>query len=206
MRIGYARVSTAQQDHQRQLAALESAGCERIFTDKWSGDSAIRGRSGGSELMQVARRGDRIVVSELSRAGRRPSALLTWLDELEAAGIEFESLSENIVLIPGEENLMGRLLVQILSAVAELDRRVLLARAAAGREEAMKAGVRFGRPEKLSDAEKAKLVRLYRASLADGLSATASARETGRTFDVSERTVWRTVRAADGAKSELVDA
>lgn len=206
MRLGYSRVSTQQQDLARQLAALEAAGCEKVFTDKWTGDSALRGRSGGSELMQVARRGDRIVVSELSRAGRRPSALLTWLDELEEAGIEFESLSENIVIVPGEENALGRLLLVILAAVAELDRRVLLARAAAGREEAMKAGVRFGRPEKLSDAEKAKLVRLYRASLADGMTATASARETGRTFDVSERTVWRTVRAADAAKSELVDA
>jgi DNA invertase Pin-like site-specific DNA recombinase len=150
--------------------------------------------------MQVARSGDVIVVTEMSRAGRRPGALLTWLDELETAGIGFESISENILLVPGEENPLGRLLVHILSAVASLDRSVLLSRAEAGRREAMKAGVRFGRPEKLGDAEKAKLVRLYKASLAEGMTATASARETGRTFDVSERTVWRIVAAADAAK------
>lgn len=197
MRLGYSRVSTAHQDHARQLAALEAAGCEKVFTDKWTGDSALRGRSGGSELMQHARRGDRIIVTELARAGRRPAALLTWLDQLADAGVEFESLSEGIVIVPGESNPLGRLLVHLLAAVAELERSVLLARAAAGREEAMKNGVRFGRPEKLSAVEKAKLVRLYKASLADGITATASARETGRTFGVSERTVWRVVRETD---------
>lgn len=202
MKLGYSRVSTAQQDHARQLAALEAAGCERIFTDKWTGDSALRGRSGGSELMQHARRGDRIIVTELARAGRRPAALLTWLDQLAENGVEFESLSEGIVIVPGETNPLGRLLVHLLAAVAELERSVLLSRAAAGREEAMKKGVRFGRPEKLSsEAEKAKLVRLYKASLADGMTATASARETGRTFGVSERTVWRIVRAAEQGKA-----
>ncbi|KQM36826.1 recombinase family protein [Microbacterium sp. Leaf203] len=200
MRLGYSRVSTAQQDHARQLAALEAAGCEKVFTDKWTGDSALRGRSGGSELMQHARAGDRIIVTELARAGRRPAALLTWLDQLADAGVEFESLSEGIVIVPGESNPLGRLLVHLLAAVAELERSVLLARAAAGREEAMKRGVRFGRPEKLSPAEKAKLVRLYKASLADGMTATASARETGRTFSVSERTVWRVVREAEQSK------
>ncbi|MBN9209567.1 MAG: recombinase family protein [Microbacterium ginsengisoli] len=197
MKLGYARVSTAQQDHARQLAALEAAGCEKVFTDKWTGDSALRGRSGGSELMQHARAGDRIVVTELARAGRRPAQLLSWLDQLSESGIEFESLSEGIVIVPGESNPLGRLLVHLLAAVAELERSVLLARAAAGREEAMKKGVRFGRPEKLTASEKAKLVRLYRASLADGMTATASARETGRTFGVSERTVWRVVREAE---------
>lgn len=197
MKLGYARVSTSQQDHARQLAALEAAGCERIFTDKWTGDSALRGRSGGSELMQHARAHDRVVVTELARAGRRPAQLLSWLDQLSENGIEFESLSEGILIVPGESNPLGRLLVHLLAAVAELERSVLLSRAAAGREEAMKNGVRFGRPEKLSAAEKQKLVRLYRASLADGMTATASARETGRVFNVSERTVWRVVRDAE---------
>ena len=203
MRVGYARVSTAggQQDHRRQTAALEAALCDRVFYDSWTGDSALRGRTGASEMNAMLREGDRVVVTELSRAGRRPAALLTWLDELEERGIEFESLSENIIIIPGQENTLGRLLLVILAAVADLERKVLLARAEAGRREAMKQGVRFGRPEKLSDSEKQKLVRLYRASLADGMTATASARETGRTFSVSERTVWRVVRAAEQSKA-----
>jgi DNA invertase Pin-like site-specific DNA recombinase len=203
MRVGYARVSSVggQQDHRRQTAALEAAGCDKLFYDSWTGDSALRGRTGASQMDDMLRPGDRVVVSELSRAGRRPAALLTWLDGLEERGIEFESLSENIVIIPGQENTLGRLLLVILAAVADLERKVLLARAEAGRREAMKQGVRFGRPEKLSEAEKAKLVRLYKASVAEGMTATASARETGRTFDVSDRTVFRIVRAAEDAKA-----
>ncbi len=95
--------------------------------------------------MQHARRGDRIIVTELARAGRRPAALLTWLDQLAESGIEFESLSEGIVIVPGETNPLGRLLVHLLAAVAELERpcsSVERQRAVRGIE----AGVRFDDP------------------------------------------------------------
>lgn len=195
MKVGYARVSTQAQDTRRQDAALTAAGCERIYMDKWTGNSAIRGREGGRQMDDMLRAGDRVVVTELARAGRRSSALLSWLDDLEQRSIEFEALSENIVIIPGDENPVGRLLVAVISAVAEMDRSVLLARAEAGRREAMKAGVRFGRPEKLDDAQKRALARAYNAAVNEGQSATSAARETGRVFDISPRTVFRIVAA-----------
>lgn len=195
MKVGYARVSTQAQDARRQDAALTAAGCERIFVDAWTGDSALRGRESGRQMDDLTRRGDRVLVTELARAGRRPAALLTWLEELDRRGIEFESLSEGIVLIPGNPNAVSRLLVTVLAAVADLERQVLLARAAAGRKEAMAAGVRFGRPEKLDEAQKRALARAHNAAVNDGQSATAAARETGRVFGVSPRTVFRIVAA-----------
>lgn len=195
MKVGYARVSTQAQDTRRQDAALTAAGCERIYMDKWTGNSAIRGREGGRQMDDMLRAGDRVVVTELARAGRRSSALLSWLDDLEQRSIEFEALSENIVIIPGDENPVGRLLVAVISAVAEMDRQVLLARAAAGRKEALAQGVRFGRPEKLDDAQKRALARAYNAAVNEGQSATSAARETGRVFDISPRTVFRIVAA-----------
>lgn len=196
MRVGYARCSTQAQDARRQTAALTEVGCERIFVDAWTGDSHIRGRAGGKEMDAMLREGeDRVIVTELARAGRRPAALLTWLEELDRRGIEFESLSEGIVLIPGNPNAVSRLLVTVLAAVADLERQVLLARAAAGRKEAMAAGVRFGRPEKLDEAQKRALARAHNAAVNDGQSATAAARETGRVFGVSPRTVFRIVAA-----------
>lgn len=195
MKVGYARCSTQAQDARRQTAALTEAGCERIFVDAWTGDSHIRGREGGKEMDAMLRSADRVVVSELARAGRRPAALLTWLEELDRRGVEFESLSEGIVLIPDNPNAVSRLLVTVLAAVADLERQVLLARAAAGRKEALAAGVRFGRPEKLDDAQKRALARAYNAAVNEGQSATSAARETGRVFDISPRTVFRIVAA-----------
>lgn len=195
MKVGYGRVSTQAQDTRRQDAALTAAGCERIFMDKWSGDSSIRGRENGRQMDDMLRSGDRVVVTELARAGRRSSALFTWLDDLERRGIEFEALSENILVIPGKNSPTGRMLLAIISAVAEMERKVLLERAAAGRKEAMAQGVRFGRPEKLDDAQKRALARAYNAAVNEGQSATAAARETGRVFDISPRTVFRIVAA-----------
>lgn len=204
MKVGYARVSTQAQDTRRQDAALTAAGCERIYMDKWTGNSAIRGREGGRQMDDMLREGqDRVVVTELARAGRRASALLTWLDDLERRGIEFEALSENILIIPGEDNMVGRLLVSVCSAVAEMDRQVLLSRAAAGRKEALAAGVRFGRPEKLDAAQKKALVRSYTAARNEGGTATASARETSRVFGVSPRTVFRVVADAENQKEKV---
>lgn len=195
MKVGYARVSTVAQDARRQDAALAAVGCERIFVDAWTGDSAVRGRESGRQMDDMLRAGDRVVCTELARAGRRPAALLTWLEDLDRRGIEFESLSEGITLIPGNPNAVSRLLVTVLAAVADLERQVLLARAAAGRKEAMAAGVRFGRPEKLDEAQKRALARAHNAAVNDGQSATAAARETGRVFDISPRTVFRIVAA-----------
>lgn len=195
MKVGYARVSTVAQDTRRQDAALAEAGCERIFIDKWTGDSHIRGREGGRQMDSILRAGDRVVCTEIGRAGRKPAALLAWLDELDHRGVEVEFLNEGLVFIPGTPNAVAHLIVGIMASIASMERSILLMRAEQGRKEAMKAGVRFGRPEKLDEAQKRALARAHNAAVNDGQSATAAARETGRVFGVSPRTVFRIVAA-----------
>lgn len=195
MKVGYARVSTQTQDTRRQDAALAAAGCERIFIDRWTGDSHIRGRESGRQMDDMLRAGDRVVCTEIGRAGRRPAALLTWLEELDQRGVEIEFLAEGLTFVPGEPNIVGHLVVGIMASMASAERSTLLMRAEQGRKQAMAQGVRFGRPEKLDDAQKRALARAYNAAVNEGQSSTAAARETGRVFDISPRTVFRIVAA-----------
>src|SRR5699024_2287658 len=92
--LGYARVSTTDQDTQLQHDALTAAGCYRIFTDTSSG--AIQSRPELNKLLDQLRPGDTLVVWRLDRLGRSIRHLIDQLSELQHRGIEFRSLQENI--------------------------------------------------------------------------------------------------------------
>ncbi len=155
MLIGYARVSTLEQDLTLQTDALQQAGCERIFEDKISGAKAER--PGLQEALAYARKGDSIVVWRLDRLGRSLKHLIETVGQLEEQGIGFRSLQEAIDTTTSG----GRLIFHIFGALAEFERNLIRERTMAGLKAARARGRVGGRPPKL-DEKKTKLAyRLY---------------------------------------------
>lgn len=94
MKIGYARVSTLEQNSDLQVDALKKDGCEKIITDEVSG--SVADRPGLSKLKELLCKGDTLVVWRLDRLGRTLRHLIEWINELESQGISFKSLHETI--------------------------------------------------------------------------------------------------------------
>jgi len=141
--LGYARVSTNQQNLDIQIKKLIAAGVENspdfLFTDKASGKNDDRG---GLRLLQTkARKGDMILVCKLDRLGRNTRDMITILEELDNRGIAVRFLDDGI----STEGAMGKMVVTILAAVAQAERARILERTNDGRKAAMEAGVKFGR-------------------------------------------------------------
>lgn len=140
--VGYARVSTTEQNLGLQIEALAAAGVDRglIFTDKVSGVSSRR--PGRDAAIRQMRRGDTLVVWKLDRVSRSLLDLLTLIQRLEDEGIMFRSLTDPI----DTTGPMGRAIVAILGAVAQLERDLIQQRIKAGVRNAIANGVRFGKP------------------------------------------------------------
>ena len=156
MLIGYARVSTEDQDLALQLDALRGAGCERIFEDRESGAQARR--PGLEKALEVARAGDTLTVWRLDRLGRTLKDLIALVERLEAAEIGFRSLREAIdTTSPG-----GRLVFHIFGAMAEFERAIIRERTAAGLAAARARGRVGGRPKALDPERRRLAVQLYR--------------------------------------------
>lgn len=159
MLIGYARVSTADQDLSLQLDALSKAGCEKLFTDKASG--AKIDRPGLVDALHFARAGDALVIWKLDRLGRSIQGLIALANDLSARGIDFRSLTDGF----DTSTAGGRLLFHILAAVAEMERELIKERTIAGLAAArMKGGNGGGRKPLLTPD----LLRIARILLAAG--------------------------------------
>ncbi len=126
MLIGYARVSTADQDLTLQTDALAKAGCERVFTDKASG--AKDDRPGLAEALAFARSGDCLVIWKLDRLGRSIQGLIALAADLSARKVDFRSLTDGF----DTSTASGRLLFHVLAAVAEMERELNKERTIAG--------------------------------------------------------------------------
>ncbi len=154
MLIGYARVSTADQDLALQTDALTKAGCEKLFTDKASG--AKVDRPGLAEALHFARAGDCIVVWKLDRLGRSIQGLISLAADLSTRKVDFRSLTDGF----DTSTASGRLLFHILASVAEMERELIKERTVAGLAAARKkGGTGSGRksaltPDKLDTARK----------------------------------------------------
>ena len=141
-RIGYARVSTTEgrQVLDRQVDALNRAGCERIFEDRASG--ADLGRPQLGACLEYLRKGDVLVVLDLDRLGRRAAGLITLLDELEEKGIGFRALNSPMdTTTPA-----GWAFMQIQAAFAEMERNIIKQRIREGISAARARGRNGGRP------------------------------------------------------------
>lgn len=158
-KIGYARVSTREQNLSSQEDALERAGCTRIFTDKISGKDFKR--EGLTACMNYLRNGDTLVVFRLDRLGRSVREMLNLCSALEQRGIKLVSLQDNL----DTSTAVGRFTMQILASLAEYNRNLILEGCKAGIEAAKKRGVKFGRKEgvKLKKPQKNAVITMYKS-------------------------------------------
>src|ERR671939_490745 len=153
MLIGYARVSTDDQNLDLQLSALKQAGCEQIYTDKVSGTKATR--PGLEEAFSHLREGDTLVVWRLDRLGRSLRHLIDTVTTLQERGIGFKSLTESIDTTTSG----GKLVFHIFGALAEFEREIIRERTQAGLQAARARGRQGGRPKLPDNTRKVVLAR-----------------------------------------------
>ena len=182
MILGYARVSTDDQETNLQIDALEKAGCERIFQEKSSGTRSDRPEL--NRLLDQARKGDIVLVWKLDRLGRSVKQLIEAVDTLHNAGVQLKSLTENII---DTTTPSGKLVFGVFAVIAEFERDMLRQRTMAGLAAAKKRGRVGGKPRSL-DAEKTKKARIMLDS--DQYTKTEVAKELG----VSRHTLWRSLK------------
>src|SRR5436309_1746217 len=152
-KIGYARVSTLEQDEALQRDALTSAGCERIFVDKASGK--LEHRPALDAMREQLRAGDSVVVWRLDRLGRSLRNLIDLIKEFDSREVGFVTLTESIdTTTPG-----GRLIFHIFGALAEFERDLIRERTTAGLAAARARGRTGGRPSAFADPAKLRMAR-----------------------------------------------
>lgn len=155
MKIGYARISTYDQNLDLQKDALEKAGCERVITDTASGKNTDR--PGLTSLKEILRKGDTLVVWRLDRLGRSLKDLIEWVNKLEEQGVAFQSLEEAI----NTSTSSGKLIFHLFGALAEFERNLIRERTQAGLAAARARGRLGGRPKSLGQEKRKLAVELY---------------------------------------------
>jgi len=146
MKIGYARVSTGEQNLALQIDALRAAGAERIFEDKGVSGSTVFKPAYG-DMLRHARAGDEIMVWRLDRLGRSLPGLIIELEMLGSLGVGFRSLTEQIETVTPA----GRLFFHMVGAFAQFERDVIRERTNAGIQAARRAGKKLGRPVSINE-------------------------------------------------------
>jgi DNA invertase Pin-like site-specific DNA recombinase len=182
MQVGYARVSTKDQNLHLQHEALHQAGCEKIYEDQASG--AKSSRKGLDLALEVLREGDSLVVWKLDRLGRNVKDLVTMVGEFEQRGIHFKSLTDNI----DTTTTAGRFFFHIMASLAQMERELLVERTRAGLDAARKRGRVGGRKRSMTDSKLQSAKRL----LADGVPPKDVAADLG----VSVPTLYRWLPAS----------
>lgn len=178
MLLGYARVSTDDQDLTQQRTILQAAGCLRIYEEKVSG--AKRERPQLARLIDQLRAGDVVTVTRLDRLARSTRDLLALAERLQAAGAGLRSLAE-----PWADTTSpaGRMVLTVFAGIAEFERALITERTSTGRVAARARGVQFGRPPKLT----ADQIALAQRLVDEG----RSPREAARVLNVHASTLYR---------------
>ena len=185
MKIGYARVSTKEQSLNLQKDALKKVGCETIFSEHISGAKSDRPQL--QEMIKHLRKGDVVVVWKLDRLGRSLRDLVNLISKFQEAGVEFQSLQDNIdTTTPA-----GKLAFHMFAALAEFERDIISSRTKAGLEAARARGRKGGRPKGLSKKAQDK------ARLAESLykEKERSITEICEHLDISKPTLYRYLRS-----------
>ena len=184
MLIGYARVSTTEQNLDLQLDALRKAGCDdsHIFTDKITGTK--QERPGLNEAVSHLRPGDTFVVWRLDRLARSLTHLIETVNHLASQQIAFRSVTENI----DTSSATGQLVFHIFGALAEFERNLIMERTIAGLVAARARGKTGGRPKRNPKASKVTLAkRLYEDK-------TNTVAEICKTLNISKATLYRYIK------------
>lgn len=189
MKIGYARISTADQNLDLQTDALKAAGCEKIFQDVASG--AKDERRGLAEAVEYARAGDVLTVWKLDRLGRSLKHLIETVNRLHDKGVGFASVQENIDTTTSG----GKLIFHVFGALAEFERELIRERTKAGLTAARARGRTGGRKQKLTPQQ----IEIAKAMVSDpGISIGAIC----ETLKISKPTLYRYVPAPGKQRKE----
>lgn len=181
--FGYARVSTSQQSLSLQVKSLENAGVKnsRIFSDKVSGSHMSR--TGLDLLFVKVEEGDILLVTKLDRLGRDTADMIQIVKQFDELGVAIRFLDDGI----STEGTMGKMVVTILSAVAQAERQRILERTNEGRLEAKANGVKFGRKRTIN---RKKLLALHKS----GVGATDISKQMG----IGRSTVYKLINEMSG--------
>ena len=180
--FGYARVSTSQQSLDIQVRALKDAGVKanRIFTDKASGSSSDR--KGLDLLRMKVEEGDVILVKKLDRLGRDTADMIQLIKEFDSQGVSIRFIDDGI----STDGEMGKMVVTILSAVAQAERQRILERTNEGRQEAMAKGVVFGRKRKI---DRDAVLNMWQRGL--------GASHISKTMNIARSTVYKVINESN---------
>ncbi|MCF6326877.1 MAG: recombinase family protein [Devosiaceae bacterium] len=181
MKIGYARVSTVDQNANSQRDALKAAGCKKIITEQVSGISTKRPKL--ENLLRSLKTGDVLTVWRLDRLGRSLPHLIQIVRDLEGQGAGFQSLSDDI----NTTTAGGRLVFHLMGALAEFERSLIIERTQAGLAAARKRGVRIGRPRSLTPPQ----IKHARKLIDSGERPAAVA----HSLDVNRSTLYRAIKS-----------
>ncbi|MHC1697948.1 MAG: recombinase family protein [Geobacteraceae bacterium] len=184
MLVGYARVSTMDQNLDLQRTALTKAGCGKIYEDRLSGTRAER--PGLKLTLEVLRDGDMLVVWKLDRLGRSVKGLVDLVNQLAERGVQFKSLTDNI----DTGTPSGRFFFHVMASLAQMERELIVERTRAGLNAAREQGRIGGRKRLMTDSK----IESARTLLASG----APPKEVARNLGVSIPTLYRWVPASAG--------
>lgn len=186
MKIGYARVSTDEQNLALQETSLRHAGCSRIYTDKGISGTEFK-RPGLDQVLRRLKSGDTLVVWRLDRLGRSLPKLVELVTALEARAVRFESLTESIAT----ESPGGTLIFHMMAALAQFERALISERTKAGLAAAKENGTVLGRKPALTPKQQAQALKLLE---------TLPMSTVAKKFEVHPRTLAR-LRHASKARS-----
>lgn len=182
MMIGYARVSTQDQNLDLQTEVLTRAGCEKIYEDKISG---VRVECPGlTRALEILREGDTLVVWKLDRLGRSVKQLVGMVGELHKQGIQFKSLTDAI----DTGTPAGRFFFHVMASLAEMERELIIERTRAGLDAAKQLGRKGGRKPKMTSSK----IESAKKLLASGIPP----RDVAKDLGVSVPTLYRWLPAS----------
>ena len=187
MIIGYARVSTQEQNLTLQIDALKNAGCEKIYEDQISGSKD--NRPGLNDAFVNLREGDTFVVWKLDRLGRSIKHLIELVSNLEKKGITFKSITDSI----DTSSPAGRFFFHVMASLAQMERELIIERTRAGLEAAKQQGRIGGRKRAMTNSKIASAKRLLKSG--------ALPRDVAADLNISVATLYRYIPAAQ----QLID-
>lgn len=182
MLIGYARVSTQDQNLELQCSSLQKSGCTKIYQDKASGKKS--NRPGLETALEVLRKDDTLVVWKLDRLGRTVKSLIEFVNELQQKGVHFKSITDNI----DTSTPSGRFFFHVMASLAEMEHELLVERTKAGLTIAKERGRIGGRKRKMTDSKLESAKKLLLSGLAP--------REVAENLGVSVTTLYRWIPAS----------
>ncbi len=190
-KVGYVRVSTTEQNLDRQTDALQALDLERVFEDKASGRNAER--PGLQQMLDFLREGDTLYVESISRIARSTRDLLSIIERLEARGVGFVSLKENI----DTSTPQGRFVMTVFAALAQLERESIHQRQREGIEAARARGRAMGRPKVQCPAEWDRVYEEWKAGR-------TTAADAMRTLSLKRTSFYKLVRQQESLTHERV--